>query len=174
MKVILVMVSSVDGKITRWDRDDVYQWTSREDTEYFREVIKKNNVIVMGSKTFDVVYPKPEKGKLRVVMTRNPSKYAAMMVPGQLEFTDQSPMKIVSNFGKKRYKTMLLVGGANVNTTFFKAGLVDELWLTIEPRIFGKGKMIVEKESMDIKLELHKFKRLNTQGTILLKYKVLK
>ncbi len=34
---------------------------------------------------------------------------------------------------------MLVVGGPHVATSFLKAQLIDELWLTIEPKIFGMG-----------------------------------
>jgi len=67
---------------------------------------------------------------------------------------------------------MLLVGGSTVNTLFLKHSLVDELYITTEPYIFGTGKTIVEDEDLYVSLKLISFKKLNKQGTLRLKYKV--
>ena len=173
MKVILVMVSTVDGKITKWRDGDSFSWTSKEDQKQFLSVVRTSNLIVMGSKTYDLIKPKPKKGVLRIVMTSDPRRYTALSVPGQLEFTDESPQTLVDRLSGG-FRQMFLVGGGAVNTSFFKEGLVDELWLTIEPRIFGKGKMIVSKEELDMKLQLVSFEKLNKQGTLLVKYQVEK
>lgn len=172
MKVILVMVQSIDGKITRWEDQNVYEWTSSEDKKHFRQLIKEVRLMVMGRKTFELARPKPQEGILRVVVTKNPPEFQSEQVPNQLEFTSASLKVIVQNLEKRGYKTMLLVGGAALNTAFLKEGLVDELWLTVEPKIFGSGKKIVGEEKMDVKLKLYDLKKLNDQGALLLKYKV--
>lgn len=174
MKVILVMVSSVDGKTTRWKDGDTYKWTSKEDKAHFESMVRGSNLIVMGSKTFEVANPKPKKGTLRIVMTSDPGRYAKLAVDGLLEFTSEDPKTMVARLAKKGYKNLLLVGGGGLNTTFFQAGLIDELWLTIEPKIFGKGKMIVDQVPMDVSLKLEMIKKLNSQGTLLLRYRVVK
>lgn len=166
------MVSSLDGKITKGDSSNIYEWTSPEDQNYFADLIKSNNLIVMGSATFDAVKPKPQKNKLRIVLTRSPQKYSEFAVSGQLEFTSETPPELVNRLDKQ-YQHMLLVGGGKINTLFFKAGLVDELWLTLEPKILGKGKNIISENDLDIRLQLVESKNLNDQGTLLLKYKVL-
>lgn len=174
MRVILIMVYSVDGKITKWRDGDSYEWTSKEDKVHFQSALRKSNLIVMGSRTFEIAKPKAKKRVLRIVMTRNPRKYASLSVAGQLEFTNESPRELVDQLERKGYKELLLVGGSEINTSFFQQGLVDELWLTIEPRIFGRGKMIVEQEHMEIQLKLDTVKKLNAQGTLLLRYLVVK
>ena len=69
---------------------------------------------------------------------------------------------------------MLLVGGANVATSFLKEQLVDELWLTIEPKIFGTGGNFVIEEELDINLRLLSCEKVNDQGTLITKYAVVK
>jgi len=68
---------------------------------------------------------------------------------------------------------MLLLGGGTINALFLKESLVDELYLTLEPRIFGKGKTLVREGEFEVLLELMNIKRLNQSGTLLLKYKIL-
>jgi len=44
MKVILAMVTSVDGKTTKWNNPDIYKWTSEEDQTHFFSLIEKSKV----------------------------------------------------------------------------------------------------------------------------------
>lgn len=176
MKVKMVMLSSVDGKITKGKDPNIYTWTSSEDQKYFFSLIKKHNLIVMGRETYETSRPviKLEKGKLRIVLTRSPEKYSIQTIKGQLEFTDESPEKLLKRLSTLGYKKMLLVGGGIINGLFLKLNLVNELFLTIESRIFGSGKNIVEGQLLNTKLQLISIKKLNKTGTLLLKYKVNK
>jgi dihydrofolate reductase len=179
MKIILIDVSSLDGKLTKWARDNIYEWSSPEDFAHFQKVREQNNLLVMGSNTFEKVKDnktaglKPEKERLRIILTGKPKTYLKYAVPGQLEFTSESPKKLVTRLEKQGYKQMLLVSGGKVSTSFFKEQLIDELWLTIEPKIFGSGEPLVQEGVFDISLKLLSVSRLNEQGTLLLKYEVL-
>ena len=173
MKIILLDVSSIDGKITKGQGNDISEWSSVEDFEHFSKVREENNLLVMGSGTFEAVHPQPEKERLRIVLTSRPKKYEKFFVSGQIEFTNKSPKMLVNQLEKQGYKQMLLVGGGRVATAFLRENLVDELWITIEPKIFGIGEPLVTSEKMDIDLQLFELKKLNERGTLLLKYKIL-
>jgi dihydrofolate reductase len=95
-------------------------------------------------------------------------------VMGQLEFSNEEPKTLVEQLEKKGFKQMLLVSGRRVATNFFEEKLIDELWLTVEPRIFGIGDPLIDEKEFDIKMKLLSMEKLNDQGTILLKYKILK
>jgi dihydrofolate reductase len=109
---------------------------------------------------------------LRIVMTRNPERNSELVVPQQLEFTDDSPGKLLTALESRGYKKALLVGGAEINSAFLKANLIDELWLTVEPIILGNGKNLFSEENLasNRRLKLKSFKKLNKKGTLLLKY----
>ncbi|MEK9178529.1 MAG: dihydrofolate reductase family protein, partial [Patescibacteria group bacterium] len=160
MKVILINVSSLDGRFTKWKGKNIYEWSSKEDFEFFQKTKMSNNLIVMGSTTFDHVRKidkaglKPEKERLRVILTKNPSKYKKFEIPGQMEFRIDSPRELVKHLEERGFKQMLLVSGGAVANSFLKDGLVDELWLTLEPRIFGSGKSLAEGADLDVKLKL--------------------
>lgn len=175
MKVTMVMLVSVDGKITQGNNKNVYTWSSKEDQKHFFSLIKKNNLIVMGRATYDVSQPviKIEKGKLRIVLTQSPKKYLNQTIEGQLEFTDENPKELLKRLTALGYKKMLLVGGGTINGLFLKQNLVDELYLTIEPKLFGKGKNIIEGQLLNKCLQLINIKKLNKAGTILLRYVVI-
>ncbi len=174
MKTILLYVSSLDGKVTKWGQKNIYWWTSAEDVTHFRTTIAENKLLVMGSNTFNAVHPKPQEGILRIVLTREPEKYKKFVIPGQLEFSNETPTKLIQRLEKEGRKQMLLVSGKTVTTEFLKKKLVDELWITIEPKIFGKGDSLTKDEKLAISLRLESLTKLNSQGTILLKYAILK
>ena len=172
----MVMLATADGKITRGNNPNIHTWSSKEDQKYFFSLIKKNNLIVMGRASYDASKPviKIEKSKLRIVLTHSPKKHLNQTIKGQLEFTDESPEKLVKRLSLLGYKKMLLVGGGTINGLFLIQNLVDELYLTVEPKIFGSGKNMVEGQLLNTPLHLISIKKLNKIGTLLLKYKVNK
>jgi dihydrofolate reductase len=175
MKVIMVAVISSNGKLTRGEDPDIYKWTSREDQDFFFSFIKRSSLIVMGSGTYNSIKSKlkTQKSKLRIVLTRRPDVYKSEQIRGQLEFSSEKPPALVRRLSKT-YKQMLLVGGSAVYSSFMKENLVDEIYLTIEPLVFGSGKDLFEKGSFESSFNLVSFKKLNKQGTLLLKYKIRK
>lgn len=175
MKIILAMVLSVDGKSTKWDLPD-QSWASEEDKTHLIKLISENNLILMGGKTYETAksHIKPKEGKLRIVLTKDPKKFSQDAVKGQLEFTDQAIQGLVKDLENKGFNQMLLLSGEGLNKEFLEAGLIDEIILTIEPKIFGSGRGMVSGAKLDLNLKLLKHEKLNGQGTMLLHYRVLK
>ena len=174
MKVILVFVSSLDGKVTKWGGSHVRGWTSKQDQEYYKQIWKDAKLIVMGSSTFIAEKFGPSNSHLLLVMTRQISKYKQYEKAGQIEFTDSSPEELVEEFQKKGFDIMVIVGGSHVATSFFEKQLIDELWLTIEPKIFGTGGNFVIEQKLDIDLKMVSCEKVNEQGTLITKYAVIK
>ena len=174
MKTILIFVSTLDGKITKWGASNVRLWTSHQDQDYYKNVLNESRLVVMGSNTFNADTFKPSANHLFVIMTRNPGKYKNSEVPRQIEFTNESPVALTARFKSKGYIQMVVVGGPHVATSFLKEQLIDELWLTLEPKIFGTGGNFVTDVKLDIGLHLMHFEKVNEQGTLITKYAVLK
>lgn len=170
MKIILMDVMSLDGKITKWDGTDAAEWASPEDGVLFRQAIAKSDVLIMGGATYRAIRPAAQKERLRLVLTRSPDAYMQDAVAGQLEFTSEAPREAVARLAAAGYQRALLVCGSGLATTFIKENLVDELWVTIEPRLFGQGLPLVLSERLDIPLQLQEMHRMNDAGTALLKY----
>ena len=174
MKVILVFVSTLDGKVTEWGNSHVRDWTSKEDQEYYKQIWKDAQLIVMGSNTYMAEKFAPSSQHILLVMTQHISKYKQYGVPGQIEFIDTHPKELVQQFQNKGFETMIVVGGAHVATSFFEKQLIDELWLTIEPKIFGTGGNFVIEKKLDIDLKMISCEKVNEQGTLIAKYAVVK
>jgi dihydrofolate reductase len=107
-------------------------------------------------------------------MTRQPAEYKDREVKGRLEFTNESPARLAGRFKSANTATMMVVGGPHIATSFLKEELIDEIWLTIEPRIYGKGGNFVIEQELDIELRLIACEQVNPEGTLITKYKVLK
>ena len=175
MKVILSMVMSADGKTTKWGGPKTHEWTSKEDHAHFLSLLAKSSAIIMGRKTFDAVKSeiKLSPERLRIVLTNRPNEYESVSVGGQLEFTNDTPQEILKKLKDRGYAQVLLAGGEQINALFFKAKLIDEVWLTIEPFIFGCGHNFVAEAKLNITMQLKSVDKLNEQGTIVLKYQVV-
>jgi dihydrofolate reductase len=174
MKTILIFVSTLDGKITKWGDPKVRSWSSKNDQDYFDKIWDDTRVVIMGSGTYkpDPVRPNPKH--LFIVMTRKPAFYEMEEKEGQLEFTSESPSFLVKRFEEEGDARVLIVGGPQIATAFLREQLIDELWLTIEPKIFGTGASFVTEEKLDINLNLLSSERMNEQGTLITKYRVIK
>lgn len=174
MKTILIFVSTLDGKVTKSGEPHVSAWSSHQDQDYYKNVLNESSLVVMGSNTFTTDGFKLSAGRRLIIMTRHRDQYKNLEVPGQLEFTNESPVELSARFRSEGQKQMLVIGGPHVATSFLKEQLIDELWLTLEPKIFGTGANFATGANLDIKLRLQHFEKVNEQGTLITKYGVLK
>ena len=174
MKTILIFVSTLDGKITKWGEPHVSSWSSHQDQDYYKKVLNESRLIVMGSNTFNADTFKPSANHQLIIMTRHRDKYKNLEISGQIEFTKESPNELTVRFNSNGHQQMLVVGGPHIATSFLKEQLIDELWLTFEPKIFGRGGNFVTEINLDINLHLIHCEKVNEQGTLITKYAVLK
>jgi dihydrofolate reductase len=166
MKIILMMAVTADGKIAK-NSDHFPDWTSREDKKMFAKVSKEHGVVIMGDKTF-FTFPKPLPDRLNVVFTllENPPETE------NVKWVTGEPEKILEELEKMGYKSAILGGGAYLNTQFLDRKLIDEIWLTIEPKIFGEG-ICVFGGDFDVNLKLLGVEKIS-ENSVVTKYKVLK
>ncbi|HEX2967664.1 MAG TPA: dihydrofolate reductase family protein [Bacteroidales bacterium] len=170
MKVVLVLVSTINGKITKGSDPEVRHWSSKSDQEHYSRIWKDSSLIVLGSNTWNSNIIRPSQTRLIIVMTKEPETYSDIAVPGQLEFSDKSPSRLVSEYRDTPTEIMTVVGGSLLATSFLKDSLIDELWLTIEPRLFGRGFNLIAESDLDLRLRLIDVVRANEEGTLITKY----
>jgi dihydrofolate reductase len=158
MRVFLVAVITLDGKIARHDRE-LSAWSSREDKRLFARVTREAGVVVMGRHTYETM-SRPLPDRLNVVMTRNVPAHA----PEGVEFTDDPPRRIVERLAQRGFETVAVTGGAQVYRAFLEAGIVDELWLTVEPLSFGAGITLFGDAPLEQRFTLLDVQRLGTDA----------
>jgi len=161
--VTLIMATTIDGKIAK-NSNHFANWTSPEDKKSFVEISKEFGLIMMGNKTFDT-FSSPLKNRLNVVFSEKEGapQDNVLWVKGE-------PGNVLKNLEKMGYKKALLGGGASLNTIFLKKKLINEIILTIEPKIFGSG-ISLFNEDFDIDLELLEIKKIN-KNSYQVRYKV--
>lgn len=169
MKTILLMAVTVDGKIAKHANHPA-DWTSRADKQTFVEETKKAGVIIMGETTFNTI-GKPLPGRLNIVMCLTPDKTRDLL--GVLEFTNKPPAVLLKELAERGYQSVILGGGATINGLFLKENLIDEVWLTIEPRLFGDGLPLFNNADVNLELELLEVIKLDL-NVIQIRYKIKK
>ncbi|PKM91670.1 dihydrofolate reductase [Candidatus Falkowbacteria bacterium HGW-Falkowbacteria-1] len=162
--VTLIMASSLDGKIAK-NKDHFANWTSKEDKQVFIQTSKDFGMIMMGYNTFKT-FPSPLKNRLNVVFTENKE----LEIEG-VKWVSGEPEKVLEELKTLGFKKALLGGGTSLNTLFLQKKLINEIILTVEPKIFGSG-LSLFKDDFDLSLELLELKQIN-QNSYLVRYKVI-
>lgn len=165
MDVILLMAMTADGKIAR-NSMELIDWTGKADKKYFVQVTKKAGVMIMGSKTFDTIgMILPDRKS--IVMTRDKTRISN---DPNLVFTDKPPEEILMDLENQGFTSAALVGGSMINSVFMEKQLIDQIHVTIVPRIFGRGLSLFDA-SFDVTLCLEDT-RIIEDGCVLLKYRI--
>lgn len=167
----LIVAQSIDGFITRHDKAGT-QFCSESDQTFFFKALQQFDCQIMGRATYELSREKIRdalgKKRLRKIITRNPERWASEAVAGSLEFTNASPKNLVDELKARDCASCALLGGTQTYSAFLQADCVDEIWITLEPTIFGSGKKLAEGQ-LDTAFTLLSAEQLSP-NTILLKY----
>ena len=167
MNVILVMALTVDGKIGK-SPNHFPDWTGTEDKKFFAEISKQAGAIIMGSKTFDT-FGTPLPNRKNIILTRDKQRLSKWK---NLVYTDQKPREILEGLESEGFADVILAGGSLVNSLFAEENLIDEIIVTISPKVFGYGISLFSEE-ISMELELKEMKKIG-RNLVWLKYKVIK
>lgn len=159
----IIAAMTADGCIAR-EVKHAALWTGKEDKKRFVEITKRTGVVIMGLNTFQTLN-KPLKDRLNIVYS--PEK---IEVEG-VETTTKEPRELLAELDNRGIKEVAICGGSQIYTMFMKSGMIDRLYLTIEPLLFGSGLRLF-KEDLDYKLELKEVVKTDS-GALLLEYKVI-
>jgi dihydrofolate reductase len=166
MKLTLLMAMTADGKIALHG-SHFPDWTGKADKRMFKKLTTEAGVVIMGARTFDTI-GKPLPGRLNVVITRRPERYARY---DNLICTADAPEMILARLVELGYQTAFLTGGATINSLFARNHLIDELIVTIIPIIFGQG-LSMFSEPMNFALDFLHVREIDP-GVLVLHYKFL-
>jgi dihydrofolate reductase len=163
----MIAAQSADGFIGKDVHQSSLDWRSRADAEFFIATTKAAGVIVMGSKTYKTFrMRRAPPGRRLIVYTSRPDKIEGDGV----EVTSEDPHELIKRLKREGANAVAISGGASVYKMFLDAGLVEEVYLTIEPVFFGTGVPLFSGE-VRAKLSLIENRQLN-DNTILLHYAV--
>ncbi len=162
IKVFLIAAITADGFIAKDTRHPAL-WTSKADKKRFIELTKRAGVVVMGSTTYRTL-DRPLRERVNIVYSRK-EKFEGV------EMTQDRPRELIKKLEERGFKEVAICGGSNIYTMFMKDGVVDTLYLTIEPIIFGKG-IELFNEDLHYFLKLKNAQNSDSAGSVLLEYEV--
>jgi len=165
MKVVLYMAITANGYIAKENNETPW---SDEEWQSFSNIVKKIGNLVIGRKTFEIMNQDDEFqqiGNPFTVIVSNKEDNNSNFV--------NSPEQAIKLLEKKGFSQILVAGGGMLNSSFMQKGLVDEIYLDVEPFLFGKGIKLFADNEFESKLELLETKQLS-KDTIQLHYRILK
>jgi dihydrofolate reductase len=169
MRVFIIAAMSADGLIGYDSSHRSLDWRSKEDARLFIQLTKEAGVIVMGSTTYNTFrIRRAPPGRRLLVYTSKPES-----IDGEgVEATSEEPRALVERLTHEGATALAVGGGATINKLFMDSGLVDEVYLTIEPVFFGRGVPLFSGE-VRVALSLLESTKLS-DNTMLLHYAVNK
>jgi dihydrofolate reductase len=172
-KVVLYIAASLDGYIATEDHNLDWLFAVEGDgdngyTKFFDTV----DTILIGRITYDWIMEHekgefPYKGKECYVFSgskKDDNEYVTYVSDGVVQ--------LIEELKKKDGKTIWLVGGGSLISTFIKEKLIDEIIVTIAPVLVGKGIPLFHSNSFQTPLTLKEINRANQ--FVELRYEVVK
>jgi dihydrofolate reductase len=174
MKITAIIMQSLDGFLARSNNDDL-SWGSRADRNFFIEKTKEIGTMLMGSTTFDNM--KGTNGKAfnsrnAIVFTSRLAEYQNYSSEfGQVRFVSDTPQSVISELESNGVTEAALIGGGHLIHQFLETKLVNEIYTTITPKLFGSGIKMCAEQLADLNLKLLDFSKIS-DNELLLHYKV--
>ena len=166
---VAIAAITLDGKIARHARQLSGDWTSEEDKKYFQAELKKFDAVLVGRNTFEVA--KKHLLKRNTIVLTSGTKTTEEKYP-HVWFCNYKKIGVNTFIHSLGFKKIAVIGGSKVYSFALKKKLLSELYLTVEPLIFGKGINLFDDSRFHMaNFILVSIKRLNKRGSLLLKYK---
>lgn len=185
IKIINILLSSLDGKIATHHQESTHQrrmlqWTNDDDFNHMRQLTAKCDAVLIGARTLDC-----EIGAFRVadlrkdhtephwyVMTKsgvlNPEHpfWKQDNIPKSVFYFKDivSVSELLDDLHKKKFKKIALLGGGELNGFFWENNFVSDLHLTLSPFVVGYKNapcLIKTEHPLHKKLKLITIKKKN-------------
>jgi len=181
---IAIAAITLDGKIAK-HKSHMSDWTSKEDKVFMRALLDKSDVVIVGNNTYKTAVA-PLSKRNCIVISRSASAVPPSPSEGRvgerLQYCLPKKSELLKILKTNNYKLITILGGAQTYSFCLQNNLLDELYLTIEPLVFGEGINLFsalfplplgEGRGEGFKFKLLSTKKLNKQGSLLLHYKKL-
>ncbi len=158
IKCSVYIATSLDGFIAR--KDGSIDWligvndpTSTEDYGY-KMFFDSVDTLVMGRNTYELALTFgewPYGGKNLVVLSTGSPKVPEHLA-GSVEVTSLAPAEMVQYLAGKGARHLYIDGGKTIQS-FLRAGLIDEMTITLTPILIGEGLPLFGPLQHDLKLK---------------------
>ena len=174
-KLKMYIAISLDGKIARSDGsvdwlDKIPGFSKPDHINAYNEFNDTIGLTLMGNQTFTSING-PELGdiypwKENYIFTRNQE----IEDTPYFKYTSEDPIEFTKKKLAEEGKDIWCIGGGQINSMLYNAGLVDEIWLFIMPIILGEGIPLFAERAPEDYLELMET-RTFSGGVVLCKYR---
>jgi len=171
MKVILYMAITINGFIAK-ENDDT-SFVSEIEWKSFRNMIKNAGNMIIGSRTYEIMKDGEEFKGLEDIRILVVSENTDFKTIANNHSIAKSPKDALAILEKEGFDKALVAGGGTLNASFMAENLIDEIYLDVEPVIFGRGIRLFRENDFEAKLKLLEIKKLS-DNEIQLHYQVLK
>ncbi len=134
MKVILYMAITLNGLIAK--EDDTTSWISKAEWDSYSAAVREAGHLIIGRRTYHILTKQPEFAEFE--------KVKIVAVSGQ-DFETVSPLHTVAHSPQEALAAfqcstrVVVAGGGGLNASFLGAGLIDEVFIDVEPTLLAKG-----------------------------------
>ncbi|HWA83808.1 MAG TPA: dihydrofolate reductase family protein [Fimbriimonadaceae bacterium] len=151
--IAINMVATIDGKILTGDRDEpVVDLGSENDHRLMKKIEAACDAVMVGAQTLRAAKKSwSPKAPTRIVVTRSGRlPYDSCFFTGKPVVASPEPLEtpagieqvrldsipgLIGDLRKRGIERLLVLGGSSLNAELFEAGLIDEIFLTIAPKI---------------------------------------
>lgn len=169
MKVKLYMAITTNGIIARETGEE--DFLSDLNWECFRKLAEEIGCFIIGRKTYDAVKKWKDFSFDEIKAKKIVVSQKALEIQGYLPV--KSPKEAIEKAKSEGFETVLLTGGSELNSSFMRERLVNEIILNVEPVVLGRGIRLFAEADFEAKLKLIDVKKLE-DGIIQLYYGVEK
>jgi len=161
------MAQTVNGMIARSNGET--PWSEAEWKSFFKTA-KEYPVLVMGSKTYNIMIKSKELEKISpklIIVLSHKNK----IKPQKGLVVVHSPREVINYLNQQKCPSALLIGGAKTNIAFLNEHFINEIIVDVEPLVFGKGIPLFAEGVVEARLRLAGIKKIGI-NTVQLRYKV--
>lgn len=169
MKVVLYATQTINGYIAT--ETDETPWSVASWKNYYK-ITKDFKAQIIGRRTYQIMSKDNLFKKIGNPYTVVVSNFSPAERGNNIAYA-KSPIEALEAVKDQRISKVVIAGGGKLNASFMKVNLVDEVWLDIEPLVFGSGTKLFYETFFKTKLKLMSVKKLS-ENTIHVRYKVLK
>ena len=133
---------------------------------FFQNALSHVDAVVVGRNTYIAAADRLRKRNTFVLSSRPKT----LVRRGMVKFVNPAAVSLPKLLEK--YKSVAILGGGTVYRFMLEKGLLDEIFITIEPLIFGRGKAMFVGGTKTMHMRLLSARQLNRTGTLLLHYQI--
>ena len=162
---IALAAITLDGKLARSTRQISFGWTSKEDYKFFKGYVDACDAIIVGRNTHRMSKSIIEKRNRNCIIFTRAVSGIEEKSP-KLVYMNPTKKRVINYCRKRGFKKVAVLGGTGVFDYFLKQSLLDEMYLTIEPVVFGAGVPLLSQVTK-ARVKVRTLKKLNARGTVL-------